>query len=132
LYVEDHCRAIRTVLAKGTPGEVYNIGGDSERTNLQVVQRICQTVDRLRPGLPHGPCTNLITFVKDRPGHDRRYAIDASKIQRTLGWMPTVDFEAGLELTVKWYLENSAWVERITSGNYRRERLGLNRSAAAQ
>jgi len=125
LYVEDHCRAIRTVLAKGTPGESYNIGGDCERTNLEIVRTICQLVDQLRPGLAHAPCTSLITSVTDRPGHDRRYAIDATKIRTQLGWKPQADFKSGLERTVRWYLENPAWVERVTSGKYRLERLGL-------
>jgi len=125
LFVEDHCRAIRKVLFEGAPGEVYNIGGSCERTNLQVVNAICATVDRLRPSLPHSPCSSLVTYVKDRPGHDRRYAIDSSKIRRELGWHPQQDFESGLELTVQWYLENAAWIERIQTGGYRRERLGL-------
>ncbi|MBN2475450.1 MAG: dTDP-glucose 4,6-dehydratase [Pirellulales bacterium] len=128
LYVEDHCRAIRAVLAGGAPGDVYNIGGDCERANLEVVQVICATVDRLRPGLPHGPCSSLITFVADRPGHDRRYAIDSSKIRRELGWRPREDFESGLQRTVQWYLDNRAWVEKITSGQHRRQRLGLGTS----
>ena len=125
LFVEDHCRAIRRVLGHGSPGEVYNIGGRCERTNLQVVHAICETVDRLRPGLQHSPCKSLITFVKDRPGHDRRYAIDCGKIQRDLGWEPLQNFETGLEVTVAWYLQNTRWIERIQSGGYRRERLGL-------
>ncbi|OHB66377.1 MAG: dTDP-glucose 4,6-dehydratase [Planctomycetes bacterium RBG_13_63_9] len=127
LYVEDHCRAIRAVLAHGIPGEVYNIGGDCEQTNLEVVRAICATVDRLRPGLPHAPCSSLITFVTDRPGHDRRYAIDAGKIRGRLGWRPREDFQSGLERTVSWYLEHPTWVKRITTGKYRRERLGLTR-----
>jgi dTDP-glucose 4,6-dehydratase len=125
LYVEDHCRAIRTALAGGTLGEVYNIGANSERTNLEVVRSICAIVERLRPELPHVPCSGLITFVADRPGHDRRYAVDAEKIRTQLGWESREDFESGLERTVRWYLDNPTWVERITSGTYRRERLGL-------
>ncbi|HEV3021482.1 MAG TPA: dTDP-glucose 4,6-dehydratase [Pirellulales bacterium] len=124
LFVEDHCRAIREVLARGRVGEIYNIGGRCERANLQVVATICELVDRLRPGLPHAPCSNLVTHVTDRPGHDRRYAIDASKIRTELGWRPLQSFESGMELTVRWYLENSDWVERVTSGKYARERLG--------
>ncbi len=123
LYVEDHCRAIRSVLEQGTPGEVYNIGGDCELTNLEVVRSICAVVDRLRPEL--APCSRLITFVTDRPGHDRRYAIDAEKIRTQLGWRPREDFQSGIRRTVRWYLDNPTWVERITSGTYRRERLGL-------
>jgi dTDP-glucose 4,6-dehydratase len=126
LYVEDHCRAIGRVLVAGRPGEVYNIGGNSERTNRQVVEAICATVDAMRPELPHRPCQSLITLVKDRPGHDRRYAIDVSKIERELGWKPRVTFETGLRQTVQWYLDNPEWVEGVTSGSYRRERLGLS------
>jgi len=125
LYVDDHCRGIRAVLSGGRPGQVYNLGGDSERTNLDLVETICATVDRLRPDLRHAPCRSLITFVKDRPGHDRRYAIDAGKIHRELGWEPRQNLETGLAHTVQWYLSNSTWVERVTSGVYRRERLGL-------
>ncbi|HET6883704.1 MAG TPA: dTDP-glucose 4,6-dehydratase [Pirellulales bacterium] len=125
LFVEDHCEAIRSVLARGKVGEVYNIGGNCERANLDVVQEICEIVDRLRPGLPHAPCTGLITYVADRPGHDRRYAIDASKIKEELGWSPRRDFGSGLKITVRWYLDNALWVERVTSGVYQRERLGL-------
>lgn len=125
LFVEDHCRAIRAVRERGRVGHVYNIGGNSERTNLEVVRTICDAVDRLRPELPHRPCRSLITHVQDRPGHDRRYAIDAGKIQSELGWVPTVPFEQGIEQTVGWYLDNRRWVERVTSGKYRRERLGL-------
>ena len=124
LFVEDHCRAIRTVLARGKVGEVYNIGGNCELANLDVVNTICATVDRLRPGLPHSPCTSLITHVADRPGHDRRYAIDATKIRSELGWQPAQTFAAGLEITVRWYLDNPKWIERVTSGVYARERLG--------
>ncbi len=129
LYVEDHCRALRTVLAAGTPGEVYNIGGDCERTNLEVVRTICRFVDRSRPDLPHAPCTSLIRFVPDRPGHDRRYAIDTRKIRTKLGWRPRESFTSGLERTVRWYLENAEWVERVSTGKYRRQRLGLRPAA---
>jgi dTDP-glucose 4,6-dehydratase len=125
LFVEDHCEAIRAVLDKGAAGEVYNIGGDCERTNLEIVETICDIVDRLRPELPHAPCRDLITFVTDRPGHDRRYAIDASKIQQQLDWQPKEDFESGLDRTIRWYLDNPKWIERVTTGKYRRERLGL-------
>jgi dTDP-glucose 4,6-dehydratase len=124
LFVDDHCRALRVVLERARPGEVYNVGGNSERANLSVVETICDLVDRLRPGLKHSPCHSLITFVKDRPGHDRRYAIDSSKIQRELGWKPQHNFETGIAATVRWYLENPAWIERVTSGKYRGERLG--------
>ncbi|MBX9791102.1 MAG: dTDP-glucose 4,6-dehydratase [Pirellulales bacterium] len=125
LFVEDHCHAIRRVLAKAAPGETYNVGGNCERTNMQIVHAICDTVDRLKPGLKHAPCRGLIKFVPDRPGHDRRYAIDAGKIERELGWTPSQVFETGLELTVRWYLDNPVWVERVTSGKYQRGRLGL-------
>lgn len=124
LFVEDHCSAIETVLAKGRIGECYNIGGNNEQANISIVKMVCETVDRLRPGLLHGPCESLITYVRDRPGHDRRYAIDASKIANELGWSPQQDFASGLELTVRWYLDNPEWVERVQSGKYRRERLG--------
>ena len=126
LFVEDHCQALGRVLQAGRLGEVYNVGGNSERTNLQVVETICQTVDNLRPGLPHATCTSLIRFVRDRPGHDRRYAMDTTKIERELGWRPQVAFESGLKRTVQWYLDHPQWVERVTSGSYQRERLGLS------
>ena len=130
LFVEDHCRALWRVLMAGQPGETYNIGGNHEQKNLDVVRTICRMVDELRPGLPHAPCESLITFVKDRPGHDRRYAIDAGKIQRELGWRPEHDFDSGMRQTVEWYLDNSPWIRRVTSGAYQRERLGLLREAA--
>ena len=130
LFVEDHARAIWRVLDAGKPGDTYNIGGDCERTNLQVVEAICRTVDELRPGLPHAPCKSLLTFVADRPGHDRRYAIDTTKIRRELGWSPQENFESGLHRTIAWYLENTSWLKGIASGSYRRERLGLNVGAA--
>jgi dTDP-glucose 4,6-dehydratase len=125
LHVEDHCGALLAALERGRPGEVYNIGGNCERANLQVVRAVCGMIDDLRPDLPHRPCESLITFVEDRPGHDRRYAIDATKARRELGWQPQQDFDAGLRRTVEWYLENPRWVERVTSGVYRRNRLGL-------
>ncbi len=126
LHVRDHCRAIRLVLKHGRVGEVYNIGGDAERTNREVVETICQVVDKLRPDLPHAPCTSLIRLVTDRPGHDRRYAIDFGKLSRELKWQPEIPFERGIEETVGWYLENQEWVEGITSGKYQRQRLGLD------
>jgi dTDP-glucose 4,6-dehydratase len=126
LYVEDHVTALETVLKRGLPGEVYNIGASCERSNQQVVEAICKTIDQLRPDLPHGPCEQLIQFVEDRPGHDRRYAIDAAKIRTELGWLPAHDFEAALGKTVRWYLENQTWVVRISSGSYQRERIGLD------
>jgi dTDP-glucose 4,6-dehydratase len=125
LFVEDHCAALWAVLEGGRPGEVYNIGGNAERTNLEVVHAVCAAVDRLRPGLPHAPCSSLIEFVEDRPGHDRRYAVDAGKVRSELGWAPQVGFEEGLGRTVAWYLDNPGWVEGVTSGRYRGERLGL-------
>ncbi len=125
LFVEDHCSAIKRVLDGGRIGECYNIGGNNEQTNLSIVKMICAAVDRLRPNLAHGPCESLITYVKDRPGHDRRYAIDASKIAHELGWKPQQDFQSGLELTIRWYLDNPTWVARVQSGKYRGERLGL-------
>ncbi len=126
LFVEDHCHAIETVLMRGRVGESYNVGGDEERTNIEIVKLICATVDRMRPGLPHSPCESRITYVKDRPGHDRRYAIDSTKIRRELDWSPQHQFALAIENTVKWYLENPVWVERVQSGKYRRERSGLN------
>jgi dTDP-glucose 4,6-dehydratase len=125
LYVEDHCRAIETVLAKGKPGEVYNIGGNNEKTNLDVVHTLCALLDELQPESPHRPHQALITFVADRPGHDLRYAIDASKIKTELGWEPEETFETGLRKTVLWYLENRDWCQRVMDGSYRGERLGL-------
>jgi dTDP-glucose 4,6-dehydratase len=125
LYVEDHCRALWCVLSAGQPGMTYNIGGNCERTNLEVVSTICRTVDELRPGLPHAPCSSLVHFVQDRPGHDRRYAIDCTRIRQELGWEPQFDFAAGVRRTVQWYLDNPQWVKRVASGAYQRERLGL-------
>ena len=119
LFVGDHCAAIRCVLRSGCPGDTYNIGGRSERRNLDLVHTLCAVLDELRPESPHKPHANLITFVTDRPGHDRRYAIDSSKVERELGWHPEVSFEAGLRRTVAWYLDHSEWVASVTSGRYR-------------
>ncbi|MFO1516640.1 MAG: dTDP-glucose 4,6-dehydratase [Lysobacterales bacterium] len=124
LYVLDHCRAIARVLEAGRPGEVYNVGGDSERENIHVVRTICALLDERRPLADGRKRESLITYVKDRPGHDRRYAIDASKIQRELGWAPQETFESGIARTVDWYLANAAWVQRVLDGSYRMERLG--------
>lgn len=124
LYVEDHCRAIWRVLEAGTPGEVYNVGGNSEKTNLEVLDTLCGLLDRLLPDSPHRPHARLKTFVADRPGHDQRYAIDSSKLQRGLGWEPMETFDSGLERTVRWYLDNTVWCERVSDGSYRGERLG--------
>jgi dTDP-glucose 4,6-dehydratase len=119
LYVEDHCHAIRAVLANGSVGETYNIGGRSEKNNLEIVGSICQLLDELRPNDPVVPHRKLITFVKDRPGHDRRYAMDTRKIERELKWHPTETFESGIRKTVLWYLDHSDWVLDVTSGSYR-------------
>ncbi|WP_124950646.1 dTDP-glucose 4,6-dehydratase [Sulfuriferula thiophila] len=119
LYVGDHCSAIRAVLANGHVGEVYNIGGWNEKTNIDVVQTICTMLDEQHPDSPVTPHAELVTYVKDRAGHDRRYAIDASKIQRELGWLPAETFETGIRKTVAWYLANQDWVANIASGEYR-------------
>ncbi len=119
LYVKDHCSAIRRVLEAGTVGETYNVGGWNEKTNLDVVTRICSLLDELSPRQDGISYAQQITYVQDRPGHDRRYAIDARKIERTLGWKPAETFETGLRKTVVWYLENQSWVEGVTSGQYR-------------
>lgn len=118
LYVEDHCEAIATVLARGKVGETYNIGGGNEKRNIEIVETICDIVDELA-GQRGDSRRKLITFVKDRPGHDRRYAMDASKIERELGWKPRETFESGIRKTVRWYLENEAWIRDVTSGSYR-------------
>ena len=125
LYVDDHARALRLVLEKGKPGETYNIGGHNERTNLDVVQGICRLLDEMLPESSQVPHEKLITFVADRPGHDQRYAIDAGKIERELGWTPAETFETGLKRTVAWYLANDEWCSNVQSGGYRQERLGL-------
>jgi dTDP-glucose 4,6-dehydratase len=118
LYVSDHCSAIREVLARGRPGETYNVGGWNEKTNKEIVHTVCALLDELRPSA-EGPYTRLITHVKDRPGHDRRYAIDARKIERELGWRPAETFETGIRKTVDWYLAHADWVANVQSGGYR-------------
>lgn len=117
LFVSDHCAAIRQVLERGTPGETYNIGGWNEKTNLEVVHALCDMLDQLRPKAS-GSYRDQITFVQDRPGHDRRYAIDAGKIERELGWKPAETFESGIAKTVRWYLDHPQWVDNIRSGSY--------------
>jgi dTDP-glucose 4,6-dehydratase len=119
LYVGDHCSAIRAVLANGELGETYNIGGWNEKANIDVVKTICQILDELRPRVDGQSYAQQITFVKDRPGHDRRYAIDAHKIERELGWRPAETFDTGIKKTVQWYLDNPIWVEGVVSGSYR-------------
>ena len=118
LYVGDHCAGIRAVLSRGKPGETYNIGGWNEKTNLDVVQRLCDMLDKFSPKADGTSYRNQITFVADRPGHDRRYAIDASKIARELGWKPQETFDSGIEKTVRWYLDNQDWVRNVQSGEY--------------
>jgi dTDP-glucose 4,6-dehydratase len=132
LYVEDHARALYKVVTEGKLGETYNIGGHNEKQNLDVVQTICSILNELVPinrhsreGANLGGYESLITYVQDRPGHDRRYAIDSSKIQRELGWTPIETFETGLKKTVQWYLDNSAWCQNVQDGSYQRERLGV-------
>ena len=119
LYVSDHCSAIRRVLEAGRVGETYNIGGCNEKTNLEVVKTLCAILDALHPGSPVTPHASLMRFVKDRPGHDQRYAIDARKIERELGWTPAETFDSGIRKTVAWYLSNQGWVAHVTSGEYR-------------
>ncbi|MBI2294726.1 MAG: dTDP-glucose 4,6-dehydratase [Betaproteobacteria bacterium] len=120
LYVGDHCEAVRLALKKGRPGETYNIGGNAEKTNLEVVQSICAILDELRPNSLITHHSSLITFVPDRPGHDRRYAMDARKVESELGWKRRVTFESGLRKTVEWYLDHMEWVNNVTSGEYRK------------
>ncbi len=125
LYVEDHCRAIRLVLENGRLGEVYNIGGLNEVKNVEIVRTLCAKLDKLRPRSAKRNYEELITYVKDRPGHDRRYAIDCRKIEKELGWKPIETFDTGLEKTIHWYLSNQAWCEDIRTNRYRGERLGI-------
>ncbi len=129
LFVDDHARALTAVLRAGVPGETYNVGGSSERTNLEVVRAICGVLDELAPSGAIGPHESLIQFVADRPGHDFRYAIDATKLRRETGWAPRETFDSGLRATVAWYLANGAWCETVQAGGYRRERVGLGAGA---
>jgi dTDP-glucose 4,6-dehydratase len=129
LYVEDHVAALRLILSKGRPGQTYNVGGRNERTNLEVVQRICDLMDEMAPALASGPRRGLITFVTDRPGHDHRYAIDATKLENELGWRAAENFETGLRKTVRWYLDREDWWGPLKE-RYARERLGLKAGAA--
>ncbi len=124
LYVGDHCSAIRRVLERGRVGETYNVGGDAERQNIEVVETICALLDERRPREDGKPRKSQIAFVKDRPGHDRRYAIDAAKLQNELGWKPAHTFERGIADTVDWYLDHQDWVQRVLDGSYRLERIG--------
>ena len=119
LYVQDHCSAIARVLQAGVPGQTYNIGGWNEKPNLEVVHTICQLLDQMRPRSDGRAYAEQITYVTDRPGHDRRYAIDARKIERELGWRPAESFETGIRKTIAWYLDNGDWVSGVTSGAYR-------------
>ena len=130
LYVEDHARALYKVATEGKVGETYNIGGHNEKQNIEVVHTLCDLLEELVPDKPEGITRyrDLITHVQDRPGHDLRYAIDASKIERELGWTPQETFETGIRKTVRWYLDNSEWCQRVQDGSYRRERLGMGES----
>ena len=126
LFVEDHARALYKVVTEGVVGETYNIGGHNEKQNIEVVKTICKILDELKPQANGQTYESLITFVKDRPGHDLRYAIDATKIQNELGWTPAETFETGIRKTVQWYLNNLDWCHRVQDGSYQRERLGVN------
>lgn len=126
LFVEDHARALYKVVTEGVVGETYNIGGHNEKQNIEVVKTICKILDELKPQANGQAYESLITFVKDRPGHDLRYAIDATKIQKELGWTPAETFETGIRKTVEWYLNNLDWCHRVQDGSYQRERLGVN------
>lgn len=126
LFVEDHARALYKVVNEGVVGETYNIGGHNEKQNIEVVKTICKILDELKPQANGQAYESLITFVKDRPGHDLRYAIDATKIQNELGWTPAETFETGIRKTVQWYLNNLDWCHRVQDGSYQRERLGVN------
>jgi len=130
LYVEDHARALVEVVTRGKVGETYNIGGHNEKRNIEVVHTLCDLLEELAPQKPEGVAQyrDLITFVKDRPGHDTRYAIDASKIQRELGWVPEETFETGLRKTVQWYLDNTEWWQRVLSGDYKLDRIGSSKA----
>ena len=124
LHVDDHARALRLVLETGKNGQTYNIGGHNEKTNLEVVKTICALLDKLVPESPYIPHESLITYVADRPGHDVRYAIDADKIDKDLGWTPDETFDTGIEKTIEWYLDNSEWCQHVQDGSYQRQRLG--------
>ena len=126
LFVEDHARALYQVVTEGVVGETYNIGGHNEKQNIEVVKTICKILDELKPQSTGQKYETLITFVKDRPGHDLRYAIDAAKIEKELGWTPQETFETGIRKTVAWYLNNLDWCRRVQDGSYQRERLGVN------
>ena len=125
LFVTDHCEAINTIIRKGKIGETYNIGGNNEMKNIDIVTTICEILDEMEPSKKLKSYTDLITFVQDRPGHDLRYAIDATKIEKELGWNPAETFATGIRKTVAWYLENKQWWQNIQNNKYRQERLGI-------
>jgi len=132
LHVDDHAKALRLVLETGKLGETYNIGGHNEKNNLEVVKTICALLDKLVPDSPYTPHEELITYVTDRPGHDVRYAIDADKIAKDLGWLPEETFETGIEKTIHWYLDNAEWCQHVQDGSYQRERLGAGESKSGE